>query len=583
MFIFFLLFGFALLVRAVYFVEFKQNPFFNYIHSTMDSMNAHKGAVEIARGNLLLDKGGFKYPFYSYFVAAVYALTDHKIYAVWVVQFILGAIAAALLFFIGVSFFNIYVGIIASVLFALYGANLFYEGIMLRAALTEFLAVVSLFFLLRMERKTSYGNLFLSGVSLSMMVQCRPNTVVLLPLVFLYVFFWAFRNDGAKHRLKYLTVLVFIVMIAGTPLLLRGVYVEKKFQFFDPGGPHVFLMGNLVDYDGLGWHNGSPQFKAYMETSGDRIHDYGWVLKEITNEIGADPLAFLMLYLRKAYYFLSNYEIPSNQNFYVYRDFSHLLKSPLNSFALVAALSLLGFIVSLKNYRDNLLLYIFVLGMSGSALIFYNVARLRMPAVPFFLLLASVGIFSLFQFIKGKRYIQFVGAVIMVGGVVWCLSRPHNPKIRANDYGMLGNAYYAREMYDESISAFMNSLAVNPNDAVSHYNVGISHSKKGRYEDAVSHFRKAVEIDPGFVGAQNYLGLMLSEQGRVSDAIRCFSEALKIDPQNVNIQNNLGIAYARKGNFKDAALHFSEAVRLSPDNNAARVNLERCLKLLKKK
>jgi len=582
MFLFALLFVFALLVRAIYFVEFRQNPFFEHVHSSHDTINVHNGAMEISKGNLLLDKKGFKYPFYSYFVAAIYSLTDHRIYAVWIIQFIFGAIAAALLFLIGSDLFNRWVGIIASLLYALYGTNLFYEGIMLRAALTEFLAVLSFYFLVRLERRISYGNLFLCGASLSMMIQCRPNTVVLLPFVLLYVFLGTLKNDNFRQKLKYMAAIIFAFIFIGTPLLLRGIYVEKKFQFYDPGGPHVFLMGNLVDYDGSGWHNGSPRFKEHMRKSGGKIHDYNWVLKKVVKEIGDDPLAFLGLYLRKAYYFLCNYEIPSNNNYYIHQRFSYLLKNPLTNFSLVVSLSVLGLIVSLRNFRGNLLLYIFMLGMTGSALVFYNVSRFRMPAVPFYLLLSSVGIYSFFQFIKAKQFFRFTAAFIMVGGIVLCLNLPRVEKIRANDYGMLGDAYYARGMYDESISEFMKSLAVKPDYAVAHYNIGISFLKKGKREDAVHHFYETLRIDPEFVDAHNNVGLMLSEQGRITEAIRHFSEALRIDPKNVNIQNNLGIAYARKGNLKDAAFHFSEAVRLAPDNHAARSNLERCLKLLDK-
>ncbi|HKI47843.1 MAG TPA: glycosyltransferase family 39 protein, partial [Desulfobacteria bacterium] len=370
----FILFGlllvFALFIRTIYFIEFRQNPFFEYVHPSHDSMNVHNGAMEISKGNLLLDKKGFKYPFYSYFVAGIYSLANHKIWAIWIAQFALGAIAAALLFLIGNNLFNRNVGIIASLIYALYGPNLFYEGIMLRAALTEFLAVLSFYLLLRLESRPSYKTAFLCGASLSMMVQCRPNTVVLLPLVLFYVFFRTLKSDEGKHRLKYLTILICALIVTGMPLLLRGIHAEKKFQFYDPGGPHVFLMGNLIDYDGLGWHNGSPRFKEYLRNSGGKIHDYKWVVNEVVKEIENDPLAFLSLYLRKAYYFLCNYEIPSNNNYYIYQKFSYLLRNPLMNFAFVASLAVFGFLASLRNYRENLLLYIFVLGMTGSVLLF---------------------------------------------------------------------------------------------------------------------------------------------------------------------------------------------------------------------
>jgi len=581
--LFILLFVFAILIRTIYFVEFKENPFFEYVHPSHDSLNVHNGALEISAGNIFLDKKGFKYPFYSYFVAAAYSLTHHTVYAVWIIQFILGALAASLLFLIGTNLFNRTVGIICSLFYALYGPNLFYEGIMLRASLTEFLAVASFYFLIKLERKLSYGSLLLSGVSLSFMIQCRANTVVLLPFVLFYLYFGTLGKERLKLKLKHLSVFVLALALVGVPLLLRGFYVEKRFQFYDPGGPHVFLMGNLVDYDGLGWHNGSPRYKEYQQKNGEKLRDdYKWVLKKVFNEISDSPMAFFGLYMKKAYYFVNNYEIPSNNNFYIYQKFSYLLRNPLGNFSLVVSLAFLGLITSLKGCRRNLLLYIFILGMTGSTLVFYNVSRLRIPAVPFYLLLSSAGIYSLFQFIKARQFMRFIIAVIMIIGLIICLNISDVKKIRENDYAMLGDAYFAKGMYGESISAFKNSLAIKPKNAMAHYNIGISFSKQGNRRDAISHFYEAVRIDPTFVAALNNLGLLLCKQSRFSDAIKHFSEALRIEPENVSIQNNLGLAYAQQGNLKDAAIHFAEAVRLSPRNKAVRNNLNRCLKLLGK-
>jgi len=581
--LFILLFVFAILIRTIYFVEFKENPFFEYVHPSHDSLNVHNGALEISAGNILLDKKGFKYPFYSYFVAGIYSLTHHTVYAVWITQFILGALAASLLFLIGTNLFNRTVGVICSLFYALYGPNLFYEGIMLRASLTEFLAVLSFYFLIKLERKLSYGSLLLSGVSLSFMIQCRANTVVLLPFVLFYLYFGTLGKESLKLRLKHLSVFVLALALVGLPLLLRGFYVEKRFQFYDPGGPHVFLMGNLVDYDGLGWHNGSPRYKEYQQKNGEKLRDdYKWVLKKVFNELSDSPMAFFGLYMKKAYYFLNNYEIPSNNNFYIYQKFSYLLKNPLGSFSLVVSLAFLGLIASLKDCRRNLLLYIFLLGMTGSTLVFYNVSRLRIPAVPFYLLLSSVGIYALFQFIRARQFMRFIVAVAMIFGLIICLNISDVKKIRENDYAMLGDAYFAKGMYGESISAFKNSLAIKPENAMAHYNLGISFSKKGKSEDAIRHFYEASRIDPEFVAALNNLGLLLCEQGRFSNAIKHFSKALLIKPENVSIQNNIGLAYAQQGNLKDAAVHFAEAVRLSPRNKAARTNLTRCLKLLGK-
>ena len=198
-------------VRVIYFLELAENPYFDYIHPSHDSIVIHKGAIDICKGDLLLSNEGNRYPFYTYFVSIFYFLGNQKIYGIWIAQFILGALASALLFLIGTRLFNSKVGVICALFYALYGQNLFYEGVMLRAALTEFLAVLTFYLLLKLENKISNLNLILSGIALSMMIQCRPNTVIVLPFVLIYLYFKILKREAFKLKLVHFSFFVCIL------------------------------------------------------------------------------------------------------------------------------------------------------------------------------------------------------------------------------------------------------------------------------------------------------------------------------------------------------------------------------------
>ena len=43
----------ALVVRAVYFIGFTQNPYFNHVHWAHDSIVMHEGALLFTNGDLL--------------------------------------------------------------------------------------------------------------------------------------------------------------------------------------------------------------------------------------------------------------------------------------------------------------------------------------------------------------------------------------------------------------------------------------------------------------------------------------------------------------------------------------------------
>lgn len=507
-----LFFLIALVVRAIYFFEFKENPYFDYVYPSHDSIVVHNGAVDICNGDLFLNKKGFKYPFYSYFVAGIYYLTGQKIYAVWAVQFVLGAVSTILIFLIGSSLFNPRIGAIACLIHALYPQNIFYEGVMLRASLTEFLAMLSFYCLLRLSAKMSITNLTFSGIALSLMIQCRPNTAVVLPFVFAYLYFGILRDYANKMKIVYFTTLITALALAGTPLLVRGIYVEKKIVLYDPSGPMVLLMGNLVDYDGAGWHRGSPRFERLLSSHGQEArNDYGWVSKTIFEEMVNHPIEFMGLYLRKFYYFFNNYEIPSNNNFYLHQGFSVILRNPLGNFSLVVALAFIGIIATLKDGRRLIPLYVYLLGMTGATVLFYNVSRLRVPAIPFYILFASSGVSYLVRLVADKRIVHLILAVTSAFALLFCLKSPAGHKVRPNDYGMLADIHRIKGSYDEAIELCRQSLEHYPNYFYTHRLLGRLYLKKRIYDKAILHLKRAVAIDPKSSLGHYYLSIAYYE------------------------------------------------------------------------
>ena len=573
--LFIILFVFALIIRGIYFAEFRNNPYFDSVHPAHDSIVMHNGAKDICQGDLLLSKKGHRYPFYTYFVAAIYSLGGQMIYGVWIAQFILGALTSALLFLIGTRLFNKKVGVIVSLFYALYGPNLFYEGVMLRAALTEFLAVLSFYFLLRLEKEISYGNLVFSGIALSTMIQCRPNTVLVLPFVLCYLYFRILRKEVFKRKMIYFSGFILVLIVVGMPLLLRGMCVEKQFQFYDPGGPRVLLMGNLVDYDGLGWHWGSPRYRELRDAHTYEVtNDYIWVLKKVLKEVIDYPLGFVRLYVRKIYYFFNNYEIPSNNNFYLHQKYSYLLRNPLSNFSLVVSLAFLGLMVTFKDYRRNILLYIFLLGMTGSVLLFYNVSRFRMPAVPFYLLFSAVGIFTLCKFILAKQFIRLFLAVILLVGVLFYLKIPNIQKIRENDYGMIYDLYDGQAkkyldggLHQEALKECEEFIKMFPGytNVRIHNKLGIIYKKMRLHDKAIQEFVKVSELENDSVEAYVNLGSAYIEKGLYDEAIKYLVKAKHLNPNLAEIYTNLGSAYRRKGEYDRAIEELNRAVTLKPD------------------
>ena len=64
----------------------------------------------------------------------------------------------------------------------------------------------------------------------------------------------------------------------------------------------------------------------------------------------------------------------------------------------------------------------------------------------------------------------------------------------------------------EAIREFERALAINPDYADAHNNLGIALGSSGDFAKAIEHFRRALEIRPGYADAQNNLKLFLSAE-----------------------------------------------------------------------
>ena len=106
--------------------------------------------------------------------------------------------------------------------------------------------------------------------------------------------------------------------------------------------------------------------------------------------IREQPGPFIKLTLRKIMLFLNGYEIPSNIDFYFFRDIAWPLKMAFVPFGLLMPLGLLGMALSAGAWRKHLLYYLFFLTYSASLIIFFILARYRIPIAPVLIIYGRV-------------------------------------------------------------------------------------------------------------------------------------------------------------------------------------------------
>jgi len=103
----------------------------------------------------------------------------------------------------------------------------------------------------------------------------------------------------------------------------------------------------------------------------------------------------------------------------------------------------------------------------------------------------------------------------------------------------------------KAIETYQKAMAISPNDAGLHNNLGSLYANMGKVDDAKAEFQKAADLDPTHAGNYYYnLGVVMVNQGKMDDAAVALKKATDIDPNNANAFYWYGMALLGKAGTK---------------------------------
>ncbi len=126
---------------------------------------------------------------------------------------------------------------------------------------------------------------------------------------------------------------------------------------------------------------------------------------------------------------------------------------------------------------------------------------------------------------------------------------------------------------DEAIAAFNKALAIDPDLASAHYNLGIAYEKKDQPEEARKHFQETIRIKPGFGEAYQALGDSLMVAKKFQEASAILSKAAELMPESYAAVYNLGVSYSNSGKYAEAEGAYRKATQISPNEPIAHYQL----------
>jgi tetratricopeptide (TPR) repeat protein len=158
----------------------------------------------------------------------------------------------------------------------------------------------------------------------------------------------------------------------------------------------------------------------------------------------------------------------------------------------------------------------------------------------------------------------------------------------------LGNALYHKRDLNGAIAAYQKALAISCKFADAYVNLGLARMAQHDRAGAIAEFRTVLQIDPDHIGGHVNLGNALADRpvdirGQVNlgnalahredldGAVKAFQKAIAIDPNCVAAYIGLGICLEDKHDPEGAIKQYRKAIAINPNNSQAHDNLANVL------
>ncbi|WNB75225.1 tetratricopeptide repeat protein [Methylomonas koyamae] len=127
----------------------------------------------------------------------------------------------------------------------------------------------------------------------------------------------------------------------------------------------------------------------------------------------------------------------------------------------------------------------------------------------------------------------------------------------------LGAIYTQLNDAKGAMVAYRKALQIKPDLTVAHFNLGALLQQQSQWQEAAKHYRHAVEQQPGYYQAWANWGAVLQTLGDLKAAEQCYRKALDINADALGYFN-LGTNLYDQGMLGQAIEAFREALRLEP-------------------
>ncbi len=587
-----LIFGMAFVVRLIYLLQTKSSPYF--LAPMVDELWHLNWAKEILEKSFWGTAVYFRGPLYPYLLAFLLKITGSDYFWTRLAQMIIGSASVSLLYLLGREFFSEKIARLASLANVLYGTIIFYEGLFLIEVLFVFLNIFGLWLFARGRDYPRRKTYLLAGLAFGLSAIARPNILLVLPFLALWLFLYQYAKIGTKAVIILLVVFSAGVALPILPVTIRNFVVADDLVLISSQGGINLYLGNNPSAEGLTMIMPEIVLDARVPVSKFVATVTAYEEKTVCHPLKPSeessfwanrakqfmfehPGQFFGLTFRKLVYFFSGFENSDQYDIYDYRQYSPLLSVLIFDrglkfpFGLLAPLALVGIALSYRRWRELAPLLIFVAAYIPTVILFLVTARHRLTVIPILLLFASYAVFYFWDAARkgGLKRLAFpaTGAILLLvlSNINFFDLGFHNV---AQTHYNLGLTYARQGKYPEAITEYQRSLEKAPSVPAVLFALGTAYNDMGKFSEAIPYLNQAVMLDPNYTDALVNLGIAYSETNQLDRAEMIFLKVVKLEPNRVEPYFNLGRIYLSQNQFDLARQNFLKTLDLQPDNHA---------------
>jgi 4-amino-4-deoxy-L-arabinose transferase-like glycosyltransferase len=482
------LFGFAL--RMLHNATLLDSPV--YWHPLGGHVVFLKDAATILGGDWLPGSRPFteNSPLYPYVLALSWSVFGENYLLTRLLTMAADAGTIALVTALGARHFGRRAGIAAGLVYAVYAPAIFFSTELIYTSYAVLLSTAAVWWIEGRSARSTVA----AGVATGLAIDLMPSLMLGVPLLLLTPFIARQARPLARAAT---TALALALTIA--PVTLANWINSSQLVLLTTGFGHAFYIGhnsqaqagyNLPNRIGpVTFSNRGSIFdnmKAVASTvTGHELTDAEvspFFTHKALEQIAAHPGFEARLAAERIAAVTNGYEATTYGDFYFERQRSALLRGAL-TFDLLLPLTLLG-CLGIGVRRRFALLGPIATGVA-TVLVFFYLARFRMPMIPMLCVFAGHGAIRAWDALAARAWRPVLAGAVATVAVVLSARIAWVAHDSANEWNKEGAVWMSLGKLDEAERAFQHARGENPNDASAYLNLARLYEHRGDTANAV--------------------------------------------------------------------------------------------------